>query len=123
MLELEDGEHRPSTNRCAGLFTLICNDVHNRKCSHMLKSGPNVTSAQPSREEIESVADRMLQIPEIRDVATDFVELRARYRAEIEKAFEDHRFPDIRAVVERYEARLKNLNDKVTNAIAENLSE
>ncbi len=65
----------------------------------------------------------MLQIPEIRDVATDFVELRARYRAEIEKAFEDHRFPDIRAVVERYEARLKNLDDKVTNAIAENLGE
>lgn len=88
----------------------------------MLTMGAMITSSRPSREEIDTEADRMLRIPEIRDAATDFVELRARYRAEIEKTFEDHRLPDVRAVVEKYESRLKILDDKVTQAIAENLS-
>lgn len=89
----------------------------------MLKSRPTVTSSKSSGEDIDSVADQMLKIPEIRDAATDFVEFRSRYRAEIERAFEDQRIPDVRAVVDRYEARLKNLYDKVTSKIAENLNE
>ncbi len=80
----------------------------------------NIKTAEDARR----VAHDMLEIPEIRDVAGEYIDLRNRYESEIYRAFEVTQFgktPDIKQVVDRFEPRLKMLDDKVSSLIEEHL--
>ena len=83
-----------------------------------------VTEKTLTQEKARRVAHDMLQIPEVRDAAGEYADLRNRYQIELQRVFDDKPFgitPDIRPVADRFEPRLKALDEKVASLIEEKL--
>ena len=77
-----------------------------------------------TQEQASRAAYDMLQIPQVRDAVGEFVDLRNRYQKEIDRVFDETPFgktPYIKPVVDRFEPRLKALDEKVLDLIKENL--
>ena len=65
-------------------------------------------------------AEDLLEIPEIQDAVNEYIEVRDQYRRALQRMFieivgED--LPDIDAINEKYELRLKRQSDKIAQLV------
>ena len=65
-------------------------------------------------------AEELLEIPEIQDAVNEYIEVRDQYRRALQRMFVEivgDDLPDIDAINEKYELRLKHQSDKIAQLV------
>ena len=65
-------------------------------------------------------AEDLLEIPEIQDAVNEYIEVRDQYRRALQRMFVEivgDDLPDIDAINEKYELRLKRQSDKIAQLV------